>query len=49
MIARFFVILNNIERATTSNIYSSIYGNPDLNVVHKYLEKVEYTGDRKWS
>ena len=38
----FFVILNNIERATTYNQYENIYGNPDFNI-HKYFEKVEYT------
>jgi len=38
----FFVILNNIERATTYNKYNNIYGNPDFNI-HKYFEKVEYT------
>ena len=38
----FFVILNNIERATTYNQYINIYSNPDFNI-HKYFEKVEYT------
>jgi len=38
----FFVILNNIERATTYIQYTNIYGNPDFNI-HKYFEKVEYT------